>query len=336
MSRSNSNIDHYSVWNYDSDLKLDSSEKIFKFVLEKSKLAPSAHNSQPWKVKLNGEKIEIFADASKHLKISDPLKRQLYLSLGCLAATVVSVCDAIGIAYDLNWSYDKSNSLACSIGLTTSSGVTLDKNLLNALHSRVTNRLSYKNTAIDPTIINDMKALLSEDGVVLKVITNSKNLDHVKKSLLQAMELAFSNKGFRQELAAWIRPSSKKYGDGMPGFTLNIPKPVSFLIPSLLKKINLTKVMMIENNKIVNETPSFAIISVKNDEPLDWLKAGFEAQRLFLFLTSKEIAFHVLNAAVENNEVKDGLRKRLSLSDHPVMIWRMGHPIRSVEHSPRR
>lgn len=47
-------------------------------------MAPSAHNTQPWKFKIQGNSIEIFVDKKSHLSVSDPSERELYLSIGTL------------------------------------------------------------------------------------------------------------------------------------------------------------------------------------------------------------------------------------------------------------
>ena len=40
-----------------------------------ARLAPSSHNSQPWKFVVGASEIDVFADLSRWLKVSDPSRR---------------------------------------------------------------------------------------------------------------------------------------------------------------------------------------------------------------------------------------------------------------------
>src|SRR5207248_497493 len=46
-------------------------------------LAPSIHNSQPWRFVLRSQALEIYADWNRQLRVIDPRGRQLLLSCGC-------------------------------------------------------------------------------------------------------------------------------------------------------------------------------------------------------------------------------------------------------------
>ncbi len=46
-------------------------------------LASSAHNTQPWRFRIGPGRIDLFADLNRNLGTFDPLRRELYISLGC-------------------------------------------------------------------------------------------------------------------------------------------------------------------------------------------------------------------------------------------------------------
>ena len=46
-------------------------------------LAPSVHNTQPWRFVLSPDALEIHADRSRQLRVLDPRGRQMTLSCGC-------------------------------------------------------------------------------------------------------------------------------------------------------------------------------------------------------------------------------------------------------------
>jgi nitroreductase len=46
-------------------------------------LAPSIHNTQPWRFVLSADALEIHADRSRQLRVLDPRGRQMTISCGC-------------------------------------------------------------------------------------------------------------------------------------------------------------------------------------------------------------------------------------------------------------
>src|SRR5450432_1698165 len=46
-------------------------------------MAPSSHNTQPWRFRIINSTLEILADPSRHLHVIDAERRQLVQSCGC-------------------------------------------------------------------------------------------------------------------------------------------------------------------------------------------------------------------------------------------------------------
>jgi hypothetical protein len=54
-----------------------------RFLLQDAVLAPSSHNTQPWKFRLDGSRIDLFMDEARWLKVCDYDQRELHISVGC-------------------------------------------------------------------------------------------------------------------------------------------------------------------------------------------------------------------------------------------------------------
>jgi hypothetical protein len=52
-------------------------------LLTAAALAPSGHNTQPWRFSVEGERITILPDPSRRLPVVHPDDHALYISLGC-------------------------------------------------------------------------------------------------------------------------------------------------------------------------------------------------------------------------------------------------------------
>ncbi len=46
-------------------------------------LAPSVHNTQPWRLSLGSDSVDLYRDPSRQLAVLDPSGRQLLISCGC-------------------------------------------------------------------------------------------------------------------------------------------------------------------------------------------------------------------------------------------------------------
>jgi hypothetical protein len=51
--------------------------------VERASLAPSIHNTQPWRFVVQSDALELRADNERQLRALDPTGRQLVISCGC-------------------------------------------------------------------------------------------------------------------------------------------------------------------------------------------------------------------------------------------------------------
>src|SRR6185437_13135178 len=67
---------------WQSPLMSTSHSEALRRALDLARLAPSAHNTQPWQVERDGELVNVLRDESRHLAHGDPLRRDQTLGLG--------------------------------------------------------------------------------------------------------------------------------------------------------------------------------------------------------------------------------------------------------------
>ncbi len=65
-------------------------------ILELARRAPSVHNTQPWRWRIDGRVLELRADRSRQLRVADPLGRNLMISCGCALHHAVVGAGALG------------------------------------------------------------------------------------------------------------------------------------------------------------------------------------------------------------------------------------------------
>ena len=67
----------------DADFPADGTlDEKLEFLLGYAVLAPSSHNTQPWRFHVCGDAVEVYADRTRALRIVDPRDRELLISVG--------------------------------------------------------------------------------------------------------------------------------------------------------------------------------------------------------------------------------------------------------------
>src|SRR5687768_6760393 len=70
-------------------------------VIEAATLAPSVHNTQPWRFVLRPDGFDLLADPGRRLPVLDPTGRLLHLSCGAALVTARTAARALGLAADV-------------------------------------------------------------------------------------------------------------------------------------------------------------------------------------------------------------------------------------------
>ena len=74
-------------------------------------LAPSGHNTQPWRFQLRTGQITILPDISRRTPIVDPDDHHLFVGLGCAAENLVLAAAARGLPGEASFSRDHGGSV---------------------------------------------------------------------------------------------------------------------------------------------------------------------------------------------------------------------------------
>ena len=68
----------------------------FKEIIRCAVRAPSGHNTQPWRFKIDGDTINVTPDFGCALPVVDPDNREMYISLGCAMENMMVVAHHFG------------------------------------------------------------------------------------------------------------------------------------------------------------------------------------------------------------------------------------------------
>lgn len=308
-----------------------------KFLPNFAVLAPSSHNSQPWRFVVDGKSILVFLEESRRLVKSDKNDRQAFISIGCAIENILIAADYYGYSIRVEYLPNSiDTSLVAKILFTKEEDKKPDKDhLIFSIPRRVTNRNPYSNVAPPADFLKRIQDL-SDDRMKVSVITDRDIKNAIADTALAASIAAMKDKDFRSELSHYVKLNITSSQIGMPCFGMGISTPISFIAPTLIKFLNMNKFNYKKDEKLLKEqTLALVIIESRDDNKLNWMKVGQIYERIALMTTTDKLTTAMWAAPIQIGEFYKDIQKILNSNLRPQALFRLGYPIRETKHSPR-
>lgn len=325
-----------------TEKELISAETLKRQVIPSAILAPSAHNTQPWKFRTSTNTLEIFVDWDRHLKVSDPDLRQLYVSIGCAITNTTIAAKYWGNEAKATYFPQGEAKEKPVVKITfTPSEVSQHDNpqiseLFAAIENRHTNRADFDNKPLTNNEQNQLNA--GTDHQITQIISDQKKINSIAKLSEEGTFSTLSRKDFKEELSHWVRNSWTHQHDGMPGYAMGIPAPLSLVAPIMVRVAPIHIQEAPKTKQQIATSSILAVFSTKEDTPTNWLHAGEQLQRVWLNATAIGLAAMPVVAAVEaGDKFRKQLKKAAGTELHPQSMLRIGHsPKNNLRATPRR
>lgn len=172
-----------------------------KRALDLARLAPSAHNTQPWRVERTDDVISVHRDDTRHLAHGDPLRRDQSLGLGgfCEALRIGAAAQSLTLE-----PHEPVGGAFASFRVT--SGATPDLEAASLVRRRQSSRLAYSPRPIATGLLESLEAKAKAHGLGLHLVTS----DSAERKSFHAWLAAASRESWLdvravKELAGWVR-----------------------------------------------------------------------------------------------------------------------------------
>jgi nitroreductase len=285
-------------------------------------LAPSPHNTQPWRFGVAGGWLTIGSDASRALAVADPRRRALTISVGCAAMSVLVAASAAGLAMMLEIAPDGGARLAVAeAGADPALAA-----LFPALISRVTDKRRYPPDAVEPP------RLTWPEGTGVHYAADREYLAGLHREAVD--ELARTG-SFARELAGWLRtdPADPRH-DGM---TVPLPPDAAdALIAALDRSGEPLREMGERDAEALAAGPLAGLLSTAQDTEAAWVRAGLAWQLLALAAHARGLAVAPLTAVVENPRTRRAVSALVPAGQPVQMLFRLGRSPGPLPPTPRR
>ncbi len=289
-------------------------------------LAPSSHNTQCWKFRIEDNAITILPDLARRTPAVDPDDHHLYVSLGCAAENLVHAALANGLRGDVRFDPDSAGGGAIKVVLDPTKAVASP--LYLAIPERQCTRAEYDGKPVSAEELRLLQLAGTGNGVRVMLLAEKAKLENVLAYVIEGNTAQMDDPAFVEELKSWIRFGSReavKTGDGLYSATsgnLSAPRWIgSPLFDLFFRKKN-------ENDKYAKQLRSSAGVAVFVSETNDkahWVEAGRCYERFALQATALGIRNAMVNQPVEVSKLRPQFATALGLGKgRPDLVVRFG------------
>ena len=315
------------VWAVDAEAFPSSApvEERARFLLRYAILAPSSHNSQPWRFAVHGRDVHVAADESRWLTVADPGRRELHLSVGCAVENLRVAAERFG--FDPRVEYRVDDHLGAVVTLRDGDGgplVAPRSDLFDAITERYTSHAPFEDRPVAGRTLDRFQAVL-DDGVSLRSVDDP----DLKRALgdleAEADERLMSDADYRAELGRWV--GSGALGHSWLGARIG---------QAVVTYLDLGDREGRKNATLVREAPAVGVLVTPSDDPVAQARAGQAFERLALVATAEGVAVHPISQTLERPDLRERLADLLDVGDGvPQHLFRVGHVDETGEHTPR-
>lgn len=289
--------------------------------LEAAILAPSPHNTQPWRFEVTDDQVELFLDESRILPVADLLGREARMSCAAALFNLRMSLRSQGMPVRLKLLPDQDRpTLLARVKIGGRLAVTSGERLLaEAIPRRHTNRRPFRDEVIPGSIQKALRQAALQEGARLVLLDEPSRYGSVATLLRMAEFAQRQDTEFQDELLQWITEDPVRQ-DGVPRLAGGPPPTTEPLV--LLRQYGP------DGNKAPREyeqEPLLGVLVTRGDTEHDHLRAGQAMQRVLLAATACEVSVSFLSAAVELSPSCASLHALLGNEGYPQVILRFGY-----------
>ena len=307
-------------------------------------LAPSSHNTQPWRFWIDEANVSITIYLNKDfiLPASDVDGRQATISIGCATENIISGALYYGYLGTVEFLTDDKTKIkpsaqneALLIPIVKikfqESNTDLPIDTIQAIFNRKVTRAEYDPTKlISNNILESIQKLPDGEDTKLHLITDGLRRLSIAEFQSQADAYVINSPKFSRELGDWLLPNNTKSCLGMPGIDFGLQDDEAERLhnglsgKSPLQPEDGLKFAM--GGKIfIEKSPMIGIITTKKDDIENWIKAGEVFEKIFLELTKQGIQVAVHAGITEVSLIKKIFSLTLGTNRYITVLFRAGY-----------
>ncbi|MGW3248936.1 Acg family FMN-binding oxidoreductase [Streptomyces sp. NPDC001070] len=285
--------------------------------------APSFHNSQPWRFRLDPDTSTLLVRAAgeRGLREADPLGRALHLSVG---AAVFNLRVAVG---HFGWDpvvrllpAPAQPDLLASVRLAGPRRIGTEHrgDLYQALWRRHSSRSPFSGHRPPGPVLAELADAAHAEGATLR-LPGADETQRLLKLTAEAERRGVTDPARRDESRGWLRDGAP---DGLSTDVLG-PPDASGRLP--VRDFSALRPEHRPPPAVFEQRPLIAVLSTAHDRRADWLRAGQALEHVLLVATAHRVRTSLLHQALEWPDLRWALRGTDGGPGHVQMLIRLGY-----------
>jgi nitroreductase len=281
--------------------------------------APSIQNTQPWRWRVAGPRLELWAVRDRQLRITDPVGRLLTVSCGAALHHARVALAAEGLRASVDRLPDAARSdLLARLTVAQTTELTRDAvGLLQTARMRHTDRRPVAETPVDRSDIDHLRQVAEHEGVHLHVLRRDDVVD-LATAAGRAQHVEGTDNAWAEELAYWAG-GERRGGLGVPDQVIPSTPPQTTVPGRAFGTTGTLPVGPGHDSEAV-----YAILYGDEDTAPNWLRAGEALSAVWLEALQRNLTVLPLSAAVEVPETRQTLQRLLANLGQPFLALRIG------------
>lgn len=296
-------------------------------VIECASLAPSVHNTQPWRFEPTTSGLDMFAESGRQLDYLDPTSRQLHISCGAALEFANVATRAAGRACRVHLLPDPTRAdLLAQVDVGDEEPASaLEADLAGAIPRRYTDRGPYSDRPVPPAVLVDVQTRCAELGVWVRIIDDRADRAAVTTILADAEAQEAADPAYVEELGRWT--SFEPREQGLPlAAAPEWPAEVVSDVP--LRDFSGHAAHRHAGGEDAPprvERDTLLLLGTPLDDRAEWLASGRALGWLLLRATVDSLSAQPLGPAIDLPDARARLRRELGLVGHPQFLLRVGY-----------
>ncbi|HEU5267754.1 MAG TPA: hypothetical protein VFU35_13685, partial [Jatrophihabitans sp.] len=179
-------------------------------------LAPSIHNTQPWRLELHDGVLDVVADRTRQLTVLDPRGRQLTITVGCAVFNARVSLAAGGWQPRVQALPDPRHpDVLARVAVQPAATAEPIAGYAPFLERRRTNRREFRDEEVPADVVRAIELAGAIEGAIVRGVRSEADRQTVARLSQRADELELLDPAYRAELRRWTTDDPDRR-DGVP------------------------------------------------------------------------------------------------------------------------
>lgn len=287
-------------------------------------LAPSVHNTQPWRFVLGADSLEIRCDRSRQLAVLDPTGRQLHLSAGCALLNARVSLAASGHKSTVHRCPDPHHpELVARIEIGVGDAASPELAALDpVVDLRQTNRRRFATDPVPDDLVATLVDAAAAEGAMLHPVVDPDDRQTLARLSQKADVAQITSPAYRAELREWTSNDPTR-GDGVRAAAVpHIDGSAGDDVP--IRDFDSQGAGWLPGETRSSASQCLLVLGTDSETPQAWVRAGEALERVWLEITRAGFVASLFTQVIEVAALRVQLRDELHLGMHPHLVMRVG------------